>query len=228
MLMFHYDWDWGTIWAYRYVLAKGLFVTLELTVISVLAGTLAGLALGLLLSSTSRALILIRVPLLLYIDVVKALPALLLLLLFYYWLPYLSGIQSPFWLAVITFTVNLSAFVADVFRHAISGVPKPLAEACYALGMTRPTAMSHVIVPEALRSILPTLGILAIEILKLTSIASIIAVPDLIHRASDVSTYTFRFLEMYAALAVIYLLVLVPFSHLVRRLEASAAFLRRS
>lgn len=226
--MFHYDWNWSIVWTYRNVLVQGLLVTFELTVIAVLIGTLAGLALGIVLSSKSRTLAPVRIPLLLYVDAVKALPALLLLLIFYYWLPYVVGVRSPFWLAVITFSVNLSAFVADVFRHAIGGVPRPLTEACYALGMTRTTAMLHVIIPEALRSILPTLGILTIDILKLTSIASIIAVPDLIHRASDVSVYTFRFLEVYAALAVIYLAVLIPFSRLVRRLETSQAFLRRS
>jgi polar amino acid transport system permease protein len=226
--MFHYDWNWGVVWSYRQVFVQGLLITLELTALSVGIGTSAGLAIGISLSSTSRALAPMRAFLFLYVDAVKALPALILLLLFYYWLPYVTGVQSPFWLAVIAFSVNLSAFVADVVRHAILGVPRPLVEACYALGMKRATALQHVLIPEALRSILPTLGILAIDVLKLSSIASIIAVRELVHRASEVSAYTYRFLEVYAVLALIYLLLLIPFSRLIRRLEASAVFVRRS
>lgn len=216
------------IWLYRYAFLQGLVITIQLSVLSVSAGTLTGLSLGVILSSQARPLLLLRAPLLLLVDSLKALPPLILLLLFYYWLPYVTGIKSSFWLAAISLSLNLSAFVADVFRHAISGVPRPLIEAGYALGMTRLTVLQRLVVPEALRSIVPTLGLLSIDILKLSSLASIIAVGELVHRASEVSAYTYRFLEVYAALAVIYLVVLLPFSYFVRRLETSALFIRRS
>jgi polar amino acid transport system permease protein len=226
--MFNYDWDWGVIWLYRYVFLEGLALTFAVTAISIVTGTLVGLCLGIVLSWMSRSLRLVRVPLLFFVDAVKALPPLLLLLLFYYWLPYVLGVQSSFWLAVIALAVNLSAFVADVFRHAVGGVPKPLIEACYALGMTRRMVLRRLVIPEALRSIVPTLGILYIDVFKLSSLASIIAVGELVHRAAEISNYTYRFLEVYAALAVIYLAILLPFSYFVRRLETSRIFIRRS
>ncbi|MFN7919083.1 MAG: ABC transporter permease subunit [Bryobacteraceae bacterium] len=226
--MFSYDWNWSVIWLYRFVFLQGLVVTFALSAVSIVAGTLAGLGLGVGLSGQSRSLVVLRAPILFCIDAIKALPPLILLLLFYYWLPYAVGVRSSFWLAAIALAVGLSAFVADVFRHAISGVPKPLIDACYALGMTRSTALRRLVVPEALRSIVPTLALLYIDIFKLTSLASIIAVGELVHRASEVSTHSYRFLEVYATLAVIYLAILLPFSYLARRLETSAQFIRRS
>lgn len=226
--MFSYDWDWSVIWLYRYAFLHGLVITIQLSALSVSAGTLIGLGLGIILSSQARSLLLLRALLLFLVDCLKALPPLILLLFSYYWLPYVIGVRSSFWLAAISLSLNLSAFVADVFRHAVSGVPRPLIEAGYALGMTRLMVLRRLVIPEALRAIVPTLGLLAIDILKLSSLASIIAVGELVHRASEVSAYTYRFLEVYAALAVIYLIVLLPFSHVVRRLETSALFIRRS
>lgn len=226
--MFDYDWDWRLIWTYRYAFLEGVGITFALSAVAVVLGTAGGFALGAAAAWLPPSLVLVRRPLLLLIDAIKALPPLLLLLLFYYWMPYASGIRSPFWIAVIALAVNLAAFVADVLRHAISGVPRPLVDACYALGMTRGIALRRVVFPEALRSIVPTLGYLYLSVVKLSSLASIIAVRELLYRASEISTYRFRFLEVYAALAVIYLMILMPFSYLVRRLETSALFVRRS
>lgn len=226
--MFHYDWDWTVIWSYRNVFLQGLLVTFALSITSILAGTVSGLVLGIGLSWHSNLLRALSSPLLFLVDAIKALPPLILLLLFYYWLPYVLGVQSSFSLAAIALAVNLSAFVADLFRHSINGVPTPLVEACYALGMTRTVVLRRLLIPEALRSIVPTLGFLYIDVFKLSSLASIIAVGELLHRASEVSSYTYRFLEVYGALALIYLAVLLPFSYFVRRLETSSRFLRRS
>jgi len=226
--MFHYDWNWNVVWLYKKVFLQGLEITFALTAVSIIVGTACGLAAGVFLAWQSKALRVAQFPVIVFVDAVKALPPLILLLLFYYWLPYVTGVQSSFWLAVIALAVNLSAFVADVFRHAVTGVPKPLVDAGYALGMTRVMVLRQLLLPEALRSIVPTLGILYIDVFKLSSLASIIAVGELLHRASEVSTYTYRFLEVYAVLAAIYLAVLLPFSYFVRRLETTRRFIRRS
>jgi polar amino acid transport system permease protein len=227
-MAFHYDWDWAVIWQYRQIFLEGLFVTGQLSFISIVGGTVAGLGLGIGLNRESAVPRTLQLPFLLFVDSVKALPPLILLLLFYYWLPYVIGIRSAFWLAAIPLAINLSAFVADVFRHALNGVPRPLVQACYALGMTRWVALTRFVIPEALRAIVPTLGFLYIDAIKLSSLASIIAVGELVHRAAELSTHSYRFLEVYAALAVIYLALLLPFSYVVRQLETSTLFIRRS
>lgn len=226
--MLHYDWNWDVIWFYRYALLQGLAVTAWLCLISIIFGTLTGLILGVGLSERVPSPSLVRRALLFFVDAVKALPQLILLLLLYYWLPYAIGVRSSFGIAAIALALGLGVFIADVFRHAINGIPRPLVDACYALGMTHGDVLNRFIIPEAIRAIIPTLGLLYIDVFKLSSLASIIAVPELVHRASQVSAYSYRFLEVYAALALIYLLILLPFSYAVRRLETSAWFLRRS
>jgi polar amino acid transport system permease protein len=226
--MFEYDWNWSAIWTYRFALLQGVGVSLALTSVAIVAGTIAGLAVGIAQEWLARSQPILAALLLFSLDAIKALPPLILMLLCYYWLPYVVGLRSPFWLAALALAVNLGAFVADLVRHAIAGVPRPLVEACFAVGMTRAKALRYVIVPEALRSIVPSLGYLYLSVLKLSSLASVIAVHELLYRASEISTHTFRFLEVYAALAIIYLVLLMPFSYIVRRLESSPLFLRRS
>jgi polar amino acid transport system permease protein len=209
------------------VFFDGLLTTFALTMVAIGGGTAAGFALGISVSVPTRFPFL-RTLLLFLVDCTKAMPPLLLLLLFYYWLPYVLGLTDAFWLAALALAVGLCAFVADVARHAIAGVPRPLVEACYAVGMTPRTAFQSIVLPEAVRSMLPTLGLLYMDIFKLSSLASVIAVGELMHRASDVSTKSFRFLEVYATLAVLYLAVLLPFSYAIRGLERHSLLARRS
>src|ERR1700750_673258 len=117
--MFDYDWNWGVIWLYRGAFLEGLLLAALLTLVSIVVGTLTGLGLGIGLARMSGPLQLVRLPLLVFVDAVKALPPLILLLVFYYSLPYVTRAPSPFWLAAIALSVNLCAFIADVFRHAI-------------------------------------------------------------------------------------------------------------
>jgi len=226
--MFKYYWDWSIVWEYRTVLAKGALVTLELTFISIIIGSILGFLLGILLSTKDEHWVEIRYIVTIFIDIVRALPILILILLFYFWLPYMLKIRSPFWLAALALSINLAAFIADVLRGAIEGVPQSLIEAGYALGMTSKKVMRRILIPEATRNILPTLALLYIDILKLSSLASVIAVSELVHVSSEISTKTFRFLEIFAALAVIYILIVLPFSYFVRRLEKTRWFLRRA
>jgi polar amino acid transport system permease protein len=223
-----YDWDWTVVWNYRYAFLAGLLTTFELTVLAVILGTILGLPTGLLLTTGHWLGRMIRPLLLGVTDILRALPILILLLLFYFWLPTTIGLRSAFWIAVAALSLNLAAFVADVSRGAISSVPRPLVEAGYSLGMSPMLVARRILLPEAVREIVPTLGLLYIDILKMSSLASVIAVQEVVHKASLISSSTYRYLEVYAVLAVLYIAVVLPFSHLVRRLERSTWFLRRS
>ncbi len=226
--MFQYNWDWSVVWRYRFVFVRGAWITLQLTVLSIIIGTALGFLVGTLLATRDEHWKEIRQIVLVFVDVVRALPVLILILLFNYWLPYITDIKSPFWLAGLALSINLSAFIADVLRGAIEGVSRPLVEAGYAVGMTSRTVMRRIVIPEATRQILPTLALLYIDILKLSSLASVIAVSELVHVSTEISTKTFRFLEVFAALAVIYVLIVLPFSYAARKLEKTAWFIRRA
>jgi len=226
--MFNYDWDWLVIWQYREVLLRGVLVTLALTIISIGIGTLLGFCVGTFLSGRNPVWYAVRLVVTALVDVVRALPLLILLFVFYFWLPYVLGIESPLWIAILALSINLAAFIADVLRAAIRGVPKPLIEAAEALGMKPNAILRRVLIPEATRHIVPTVALLYIDVLKMSSLASVIAVNELVHKSAEISSKTFRFLEVYAALAVIYILIVLPFSFLARKLEQSPRFLRRS
>lgn len=223
-----YDWDWSVAWRYREAFLAGLLTTLELTGLAVVAGTLLGLPTGLLLTREGRVSRTLRPVLLAIVDVLRSLPLLILLLVLYFWLPSLVGMRSAFWIAVTGLSLNLAAFIADVTRGAVNGVPRPLVEAGFALGMTSGQVVRRVVVPEAIRELVPTIALLYIHILKMSSLASVIAVEELVHKASRISSGTYRYLEIYAVLAIIYIALVLPFSHFARALEQSRWFIRRS
>jgi len=223
-----YDWQWSVVWDYRFAFLYGVEWTLILSVVSILLGTLLGVLWGNFLASRDDALTPLRALGFFIADIFRALPLLVLLLFANYYLPPLIGIHSTFWISVIALSLNLSAFIADVLRGAIEGVPRPLREAALAVGMTDNQTLRRIVLPEALRQVIPSLTLLYIDILKMSSLASVIAFQELTHIGSEISAQTYRPLEVIAAIAVIYIVIVLPLAHLQRRLEHSAWFTRRS
>jgi polar amino acid transport system permease protein len=170
----------------------------------------------------------IRYPLFLFVDIVRSLPILILILWVYYFVPVLFGRpeMSSYTLACIALVLNLSAFVADVVRASVGAFPKGLLEAAYACGLSRAGALRRIVIPYVLREILPTLSLLYIDMLKLTSLASVIAVYELLHTADKIRSVTFRAIEVFTVVAAIYLMLVMPFSALVRLMERSRWFAR--
>lgn len=224
----NYDWDWNVLYDYRWVFVRGALWTVVVSSVSIFLGTILGALWGLLLSTKHQAWLELRWLGFVLADIVRALPLLVLLLFVNYYLPPLIGIHSTFWITIIALTVNLAAFLADVLRGAIAGVPKPLVEAGLALGMTGGSITRRVLLPEALRAVVPSFALLYIHILKMSSLASVIAFSELTHVGGQVSARTFRPLEAIAAVAVIYLILVLPLSHIQRRLETSRWLVRRS
>jgi polar amino acid transport system permease protein len=223
--MFQYTWDWGIIWQFRFALFKGILVTLELTILSLIFGTIIGLILGVLIDKKipfiSRVLIFIT-------DIIRSLPLLIFLLLLNYWLPYTIGRIPSFWVAVLALTLNLSAFISDLIRGAIKGVSKSSKEAGKALGMNQNVLMKKVILPEAIRDSIPPISLMYIHILKISSLASVITVNELLHVADAISVFTFRYLEIFTFLAFIYVIIILPLANFQRKLEQSKWLVRRS
>ena len=223
-----YDWDWWVVWEYRWVFLHGALWTVVISATSIVQGTLVGVLWGLLLGTESRAWLEVKYLSFALDDVVRALPLLVFLLLVNYYLPPLLGVFSVFWITVIALSVNLAAFVADVLRGAIAGVPKPLVEAGLSVGMTDRQVIRRIVLPEAIRNVVPSLATLYIHILKMSSLASVIAFRELTHVGGQVSSRTFRPLEVIAAIALTYLAIVLPLAHLQRWLERCKWFVRRS
>ena len=205
----------------------GMVWTIALSVISIGIGTILGILWGLLLSTRKPNWLEVRWLGVALNDVVRALPLLILLLLINYCAPPLFGLRSTFWIAVLALAVNLAAFVGDVLRGAIAGVPQPLQDAGLAIGLSDTQVMRRIILPEAVRSVIPSIALLYIDILKMTSLASIIALPELTYVGGQVSSVEFRPLEVFVLIAVMYAAIIIPMSHFQRWLERSPWFIRR-
>lgn len=213
-----YDWDYASLARYRAAFASGLLISLGLTGSAIVVGT----PLGVLLGIAARSPVLpIRWAVQLSMDMIRSLPAIVLILLIYYIPPVLLGLRTtdPFWVAVAALSIHLAAYLADVIRGAIARTPRPLIEAALTVGFTRPQVLWRFTIPEAARIALPTYALLCISTLKLSSLASVIAVVELTHTANLVITDTFRSPEVYSVVAAVYISLVLPFSYLVRRLE---------
>jgi His/Glu/Gln/Arg/opine family amino acid ABC transporter permease subunit len=156
-----------------------------------------------------------------YVEVARGLPALVILFLIYFGLPSLSpwlGLDS-FTAAVIGLGLQGAALVGEIFRAGLLAVDRGQREAALTLGLTPGQAMVDVLVPQAVRIVLPPVGNYAIGLLKDTSIASIIAAPDLMLRAKDLASSSFMPMQLYVLAALLYFVMSYPLSLVVRRLE---------
>lgn len=184
---------------------------------SVVAGmlvALAGLSRHPLLRAVNRA----------YVEIFRAVPLLVLLLWVYYGLPVVLGLSfSAFWAGVFTLALSDSAFEAEVFRAGIQSVPRGQVEAARTLGLTAAQRFRYIVLPQALRSVLPALGNQFVYVLKMSSLVSVIGLQELTRRANELNVTEYRPLEIYTFLVVEYLALILVASWLVRRLERRMA-----
>lgn len=204
-----YEWNWRIISEYRMVFIEGALTTLWLTLFVVVVGTFLGIILAFF--KQSRFFIL-RFLAKAYIEVFRALPILVVIIWIYYALPVIFDWRvSAFKAAGISLSLHLSAFVAETIRAALQSIPMAQLESGLALGISRLKTMLFIIIPQALRNMIPNLLGLYINELKNSSLASVIAVDELLHRGNILISGTFRPLEIYTAVAVTYLLIIIPF-----------------
>ena len=207
---------------WRVLLFEGLKNTLILTCISVSMGTVFGALVAFLRMSKSKIL---RFLSSVYIEVIRGTPILLQLYIFYFVLPSVLPFLklSPFMWVSIALCVNSAAYVSEVIRSGIQAVDKGQAEAARSLGMSESQTMLRIILPQAVRNILPALGNEFIMMLKETSLASTFFLYDLMTVRQIITGATSLTLEPMTIIAVIYLAITFPLSKLVGRLEQKMA-----
>jgi His/Glu/Gln/Arg/opine family amino acid ABC transporter permease subunit len=158
-----------------------------------------------------------------YIEVMRGIPALAVLFLIYFGLADFGIVFNAFPAAVIGLGLNGAAYMAEIFRAGIQSIHAGQMEAALTVGMTPLAAMRWVVLPQALRVVLPPLANFGIALLKDTSVASIISAPELMLRARDLASSSFEPMEVFLLAAAIYLAMSLPVSFLTRRLEARFA-----
>ena len=209
-----YEWSFGFLLRYTHLFLVGIGVTLAYTVGTVLLGLLIGLVLG--LARLSRSWI-VNVPLVAFIEVFRCTPLLVQIIWFYYALPVILGIQIPaVAAAVMVLSLYTGAFYAEIFRGGIVSIEAGQWDAARALGLRRAQVMRQVVLPQAVRRMVPPFMNQSIIQLKNTSLVSTIAVPDLLYQGTLITADTYKPLEVYTVVAVIYFALLFPATRLVQ------------
>jgi polar amino acid transport system permease protein len=217
-----YTWDWDWVWTYKSQLLNAAWLTLWLNVSILIIGSIFGLFLGVLKRSRLRF---IKISAIIIIDLIRTLPVLVLLIWFYFCVPILFQLKmSAILTSIIVLSMNLSAFVAEIVDAGIEAVPKIHKDSATLLGLTKTQNLRYIILPIALRNMTPPIVGQYINSIKLSVLASVIAVPELLNTSQDIITQTYRPLEFYSVLAVIFLVILLPGTIWSKRFELRHMF----
>jgi polar amino acid transport system permease protein len=213
----HYHWDLSMVLANssRWWSAAG--VTLLYSFATVVGGIVIGVICGLGLLSRRRWLTL---PLEGYVEVFRCTPLLVQIVWFYYALPILLNFSLPAWLAAgLGLTLYMGTFCTEIFRAGVMSIGRGQWQAGRALGMTHIQLIRRIVLPQAVRRMVPPLVNQSITQLKNTALLYVVAVPDLMYTGSIVTAETFRPLEVYTSVAAMYFIILYPMTLFAKRLE---------
>jgi polar amino acid transport system permease protein len=203
------------LWRSMPLLLSGLWRTILLGVLSIGLGLLLGILLALVRLYAAQPFRWLAIA---YIDVFRALPVLVWLVLVYYAFPFLGIRFSPFVSACFALTTVSGAYAAEIFRAGIEAIPRGQFEAAQAIGLSPMLVMAKVILPQAIRIVIPPLTGNSINVLKDTALASVVALPDLLKQATQAQALAANPTPLIGA-AILYLLLLLPLVRIVSRFE---------
>ncbi|MGN5142012.1 amino acid ABC transporter permease [Aeromonas caviae] len=202
------------------LLSAGLIFTVPLTLITFLLGIVLGLSVALArLYGPAPLVMLVRF----YVWLIRGTPLLVQLFLIFYGLPSAGIVLDAFTAAVIGFTLNIGAYSSEIIRATLAAIPKGQWEAAYSIGMNWPQVMWRVILPQAARIAVPPLSNTFISLVKDTSLAAAVTVPELFQAAQRLASVTYEPLILYIETALIYLMFSSVLSTLQDRLEQRLA-----
>jgi glutamate/aspartate transport system permease protein len=227
------DFDFDVIRrSFGYLFREGMTFTLQLTALAALGGLILGTLLALMRLSSLPFLAKIATG---YVNIMRSLPLVLVIFWFYFLVPYIgqvvTGAERPvqvgaFASALITFTLFEAAYFSEIMRAGIQSIPRGQVSAGYALGLNYRQVMSYVVLPQALRNMLPVILTQTIILFQDTSLVYVISITDFFGAASKVADRDGRLVEMYLFAALVYFLISFLASLLVKRLQARTAIIR--
>jgi len=216
-----YQWDFPAVWGHFDMLLVGLVGTLKLAAVAIVFGVVIGFAVALLRMSHRRAL---HVPATAFVEFYRNTPPIVHFFWFFYALPIVVGLSlEPFTAAALALSTQSGAFYAEVFRGGIVSIERSQWEGARALGMSYRAALRRVILPQALRRMVAPFVERSFELTKTTALASSLAYAELLYQAMQVNSITFRPMEVYTTVALMYFIVLFAASNLMRLVEARLA-----
>jgi polar amino acid transport system permease protein len=215
------DFRWDIIAEYAPFFLKGTLLTIGLSIASILIGTILGLLIGLGKMSSKK---LLSLPLTWYITFFRGTPFMVQILLIHFAVvPLFLGETNAITAAILSLSLNSAAYIAEIFRAGIQSIDRGQMEAARSLGMTHVQAMKFVILPQAFKRMIPALGNEFIVLIKDSSLAALIAAPELMYWGRAMQGQYYRVWEPYLTAAAIYLVLTLTLSFLLTRLERRLA-----
>lgn len=202
-----YEWHWETLWQSLPILLQGIEITAWASTVTMAIALVLGLVVALLRIHGGPLRPLAYV----YVEFFRNSPQLVLVVWVFYVLPLVTGLAlSPLASGIVALSLNLGAFTAEVYRAGITSISAGQTDAALGLGMTRAQVYRRVLLPQAFARIIPPLGSFWVSLFKDTSILSVIGVAELMYQGRIVATDTYRPLEIFTGVAVIYYLLAYP------------------
>ena len=203
-------------------LLQGMWMTIVLSLVVIPLGLFGGLMIAVLSSLQRRWL---NRLLIVYVDFFRAFPPLVLLILIYFGVPFLQIDLPKFAAVALGFFLNTSSYYGEIFRAGFESIPRGQTEAARSTGLTRWQTLVSVVIPQATRNVLPDLISNTLEVIKLTTLASVVALPELLNNARQAQALTYNPTPIVLA-ALMYLVLLLPLVRLLSRLEHKSVTLR--
>lgn len=203
-----YTFDWTVITNNSDIILKGIYISINLFVITEIIGIVIGIISGAgKLSKIAPVKWFFRI----YIEVFRSIPILILIFWFYYCLPLFLNVKiSAFMTGVISLSLFSGSYMGEIFRAGIKSIHKGQTMAAKALGMSYLMRMRYIILPQAIRRMIPPLISQSVDLFKATALTSTIGIQDLMHQGMITVARTYRFIEIYTVIAIIYFIIAYP------------------
>lgn len=213
-----YTWQFRIIWDYKDELIKGAIITLEISLLSILLALILGLVWGMSRHSHRR---LFYVPSTFVVEFFRDTPVLVQMFWFFYCIPALTGLRITAQItAIAALSLYYSVYLGEIFRAGIESIDRGLVEAGRVLGMSHFQVLKRIVLPLAIRRMIPPCMNEFTSLIKSSAAASFLAVPELLHASNNINLTIFRPMEVFTVCALIYFILIYPIAILSRRLEA--------
>lgn len=217
----NYAWNWAGVWGYRQKFVLGWLTTVALSLSALVASTLIGAVAALCLTSKRP---LVEAVGRVYVELIRGTPLLVQILIGFYVMASAVGLENRYVVGVLVLSLFSGAYMAEIFRGGLAAIPQAQRDSARAIGLTPWQTLRLVILPQALRLVLPPVAGQFVSLVKDSSLLSVIAISEFSLAAQEVNAFTYSTLESYLPLAAGYLVLTLPLSALSRWLETRVRF----
>ena len=211
------NFDFTIIWNQLGYFVVGALYTISISILSMIIGILIGLVVCFGRMSKNVA---VRLPVTGFLEVARGIPLLAFLIWFFYGLPMLLGVEfSPLFAGVACISLKYSAYLGEVFRSGLQAIEKGQSEAAFAVGYSKLQNMRYVVIPQAVRIVIPPIGNLFIGMIQDSSMVMVVGIWELMRRGNSIANTSLKPLEVYTTIAVFYLIITISVSRINRYLE---------